>query len=79
MMDNLREWIKGMNPMDAEFLGRRFDGKFEDETIPFYSGGPGTVLSKGALQKLGSSVSKNSSIFNDWDTFADGGSASSDK
>lgn len=72
MMDNLRKWIADMNPLDPHYLGRRFNGHFGDNIIPFYSGGPGTVLSKGALQKLGYSVTNNASVFNDWDTFADG-------
>lgn len=72
MVDNLRDWLATMDPADPHYLGRRFSGQFNGNVIPFYSGGPGTVLSRGALQQLGKRVDQNSSVFNDWDTFADG-------
>jgi hypothetical protein len=40
--------------------------------VPFYSGGSGTILSRGALRRLGDEVGKNASLFNNWNTFADG-------
>lgn len=72
MFDNLRKWLEGMDPSEPHYLGRRFNGHLEGRIVPFYSGGPGTILSRGALQRLGKAVDKNASIFNPWDTFADG-------
>eukprot|EP00056_Hartaetosiga_gracilis_P000870 m.41024 g.41024 ORF g.41024 m.41024 type:complete len:431 (+) comp10394_c0_seq1:168-1460(+) len=83
MFDNLREFLKDKAPKDLLTYGRLLLGRYEEQVIPFYSGGPGTVLSRGTLQRLGEAVVENRKqlngangsdvqpIFNPWNTFAD--------
>eukprot|EP00055_Hartaetosiga_balthica_P008699 m.33241 g.33241 ORF g.33241 m.33241 type:complete len:662 (+) comp6438_c0_seq2:203-2188(+) len=83
MFDNLRTFLQDKNPNELLTYGRLLLGRYEDEVIPFYSGGPGTVLSRGTLKRLGDAVTQNKKdmaelggedvepIFNTWDTFAD--------
>ncbi|EGD74071.1 hypothetical protein PTSG_05763 [Salpingoeca rosetta] len=71
MMDNLREFLDDKSPEDLHYFGRYFLGHFNEKRVPFYSGGSGTILSRGALRKLGRAVSQGKPIFNDWNTFAD--------
>ncbi|EDQ86290.1 uncharacterized protein MONBRDRAFT_28451 [Monosiga brevicollis MX1] len=73
MMDNVGHFLQQYDAAETHYFGRRF--LFTDLSlqakIPFYSGGPGTILSRGALQRLGQAVDQNMTVLSDRDTFAD--------
>ena len=50
-MENLWQFLRMYNYNDTHFFGRRFIA-LEDNTT-FYSGGPGTVMSRNTLRILG--------------------------
>ncbi len=51
MLYNLFSFLEHYNHTRPHFLGRRF--YTSDENATFYSGGPGTIMSRGALKILG--------------------------
>ena len=69
VMDNLHRFLSRFDANEPEFLGRFFRNYHN----AFYSGGPGTVLSKGALKLLGDAVNAGRPVFSEHDTFADDG------
>eukprot|EP00055_Hartaetosiga_balthica_P005390 m.15713 g.15713 ORF g.15713 m.15713 type:complete len:771 (-) comp4514_c0_seq1:214-2526(-) len=67
-MDNLRDMLKDYNATDKHFFGRRLHIDEDD----FYSGGPGTIVSQGALQAFGDAMKEDIlEIIPSHDTFAD--------
>ena len=71
MMDNLREHLEQLQPSEEHYLGRHFYLDENHDNMEFYSGGPGTVLSRGALRKLIETAKSNRRVFSSLDTFAD--------
>eukprot|EP00056_Hartaetosiga_gracilis_P006611 m.98188 g.98188 ORF g.98188 m.98188 type:complete len:773 (+) comp12513_c0_seq1:188-2506(+) len=67
-IDNMRSMLKEYNATEKHFLGRRLKIDRDD----FYSGGPGTIVSQGALKALGDAMKENIlDIAANHDTFAD--------
>jgi hypothetical protein len=67
-MHNLRAFLSQRDPADPEYFGRLYNAQGD----LYYSGGSGTVLSRGALELLGrASVAKQPDIFSPHPTFAD--------
>jgi glycoprotein-N-acetylgalactosamine 3-beta-galactosyltransferase len=71
MMDNVREHLDSLDPNENHYLGRHFYISANHSEAQFYSGGPGTILSQGALRELISGYKRNAKVFNNIDTFAD--------
>lgn len=71
MMDNLRQFLAAKDADHPQFFGRLLLAPHNGDTQPFYSGGPGTVVSRAALKAMGDAVDAGEPVFGLGDTFAD--------
>ena len=74
-MDNLRKYLNMLDPNDSHYLGRRYitpvrcGKRFFACCILFVgqaeycAGGPGVILSRGALRRLRDGVAANKTLF----------------
>eukprot|EP00055_Hartaetosiga_balthica_P005315 m.15405 g.15405 ORF g.15405 m.15405 type:complete len:611 (+) comp4469_c0_seq2:136-1968(+) len=72
LMDNVREYLEEFNPNEPHFFGRLFETKKGTAAgVKFYGGGSGTIVSKGALDKLVIASKTDNYVFPRTKTFAD--------